>query len=142
MTTSLNTTSAARDANYQLVHYIRKAINVTSVPTGTVVTVGKIPANALVLANVSGIYVNVEFTGTTNALNVGYAEDALGTADADAYATAVVLPITTAGHYLAFDETAASTARPRAIDTTITATWTGTATTGGFEVVIGYLPNR
>ena len=142
MTTSLNSTSAARDASYQLVHYLRKAINVTMHPTGTVVEVGKIPASAIVLANASGIYVTVEFTGTTNALNVGYAEDSLSTQDADAYASAVVLPITTAGHYLAFDDMALSTARARAIDTKITATWTGTATTGGFEVVIAYLPNR
>ena len=82
----------------------------------------------------------------TLAADIGlYSVDRAGTFtvdDIDAYASAVVLPITTAGHYLAFDDMALSTARARAIDTKITATWTGTATTGGFEVVIAYLPNR
>lgn len=133
---------AARDHYLNLVHYLRKAVSVPTNPTGVVVDVGTIPANALVLANASGIYVTTEFTGTTNVLDVGFAADSLSTADPNAYASAVALPITTAGHYLAFDETAAATARARSVDTAVTATWTGSATTGGFEVIVAYIPNH
>jgi hypothetical protein len=144
MVTSLNnsTNQSARDVSYQLVHYLRKAIGPGSQASGALIDVGTIPAGALIVANGAGVYVTAEFTGTTNVLDVGYAQDSLGTADPNAYVSALVLPITTAGYFLAFDETTATTSRPRAVDVNVTATWTGTATTGSAEIVIPYIPNR
>jgi len=141
MTTSLNSTTPARDASYQLLHYLRKAINVASVPTGTVVTVGVLPAGAIVVAGLSGIYASADFTGTTNVIDIGYAADSLSTSDANAYASALAIPLTTGG-FVAVDELATATGRARTVDTTITATWTGTATTGSLDVVVVYAPNR
>jgi|SRR5262245_40477305 len=141
MVTSLNTTVPARDyISAQMAHYLRKTISPATTPTTTVVVVGTIPANAIVLSS-SGVYVTTDLNGTTNVLQIGYAADTLGSADPDAYATNLALATTTGG-FVAVDEVTTSTARPRAVDTVITATWTGTATTGAFDVVIGYIPNR
>lgn len=132
----------ARDNGEQVVHFLRKTLGPGVAASGTVVEVGVIPAGAIVLANASGIYVSAQFTGTTNVLDVGYSADSLSTADPDAYASAVALPITTAGNYLAFDDQALASARARSVDTRVTATFTGTATTGAADVVISYVPNR
>ena len=142
MTTSLNTSVPARDASYQLIHFLRKSIDPSTTPTGTVVTVGTIPAYAAVLGGLSGVYhvTNLTGGGSTNAVDIGYATDSLASADADAYATALGLLTTTAG-FVAVDELATATGRPRSVPTTITATWTGSATTGTFDVVIAYVPN-
>lgn len=142
MTTSLNSNVPARDAGYQLVHFLRKQLNVAA--DGLVTTVVKplgltLPANAAVIPG-SGVWVTANFGGTTNTLDIGYAADSLSTADGDAYATALVMPLTTAG-FVAFDEIAAGgiTARPRSVDTALTATFTGTSTTGAVDIVIAYV---
>jgi len=142
MTTSLNSTVAARDyVSAQLVHYLRKAINVASSATGSTTTVGVLPAGAMVLGGLSGVFVTQDLTGTTNVANIGFAADALSSANTGAYATALALPITTGG-FTAIDELGVATGRPRSVDTRVTVTWTGTATTGTFDVVIAYAPNR
>ncbi len=142
MATSLNTTSPARDSGYQLVHYLRKQLNVAA--DGLVTTVAKplgltLPSGAAIIPG-SGVWVTANFGGTTNTLDIGFATDALATADADAYATALVMPLTTAG-FVAFDEIAAGgiTARPRANDTALTATFTGTSTTGAVDIIVAYV---
>lgn len=143
MATSLNTSVPARDLSYNLVHYIRRRLNIGQ--TGGLITtvafpIGTLPANA-VLVTGSGAWVTVDLGGTTNTLEVGYAADTLSTADADAYASAIALPITTGG-FIAFDEIGATglTGRARAVDTAITATFTGTATTGQIDLILAYVP--
>lgn len=135
-------TKPARDFHHQMVHYLRKAISVPTNPSGVQVEVGTIPANAIVLGAGTGLYVGTDLNGTTNVLNVGFTADSLGAATTNAYASSMSLPITTGGHYTALDELANAGARPRAVDTNIVATWTGTATTGEFTVIIAYMPNR
>jgi len=59
-----------------------------------------------------------------------------------AYATALALAITTGG-FVPFDEIVAATgvtAKPRSVDTNVIVTFTGTATTGQIDVVMGYVP--
>jgi len=142
MTTSLNNAVPARDfVTAQLVHYLRKAINVAQSLTGSTTTIGTLPAGAMVLGGLSGVFVTQDLNGTTNVANIGFAADALSSANTGAYATALALAITTGG-FVAVDELGVATGRPRAVDTRVTATWTGTATTGIFEVVIAYAPNR
>lgn len=143
MTTSLNSTIPARDRGEQLVQFIRRRLNIGQ--SGGLITtvakaIGTLPANAVMVAP-SGAYVTVDLGGTTNTLEVGYAADTLSTADADAYASAIALPITTGG-FIAFDEIGATgaTGRPRSVDTAITATFTGTATTGQIDLIIAYVP--
>lgn len=142
MPTSLNNTNSARDAGYQLVHFLRKRLNVAA--DGLVTTVPKalgltLPANAAIVPS-SGVWVTTNFGGTTNTLDIGYAADATSTADGDAYATALVMPLTTAG-FVPFDEIAAGgiTARPRTVDTALTATFTGTSTTGAVDIIVAYV---
>lgn len=142
MTTSLNTTVPSRDRGEQLIHYLRKSIDCGSIVKDTVVTVGTIPANALIVAP-SGIWVSADFTGggTTAVVDVGYAADSLSSADGDAYATDLTLATTTGG-FVALDELGTNTARSRSVATTVTATWTGSNTTGAFDVIIAFIPNR
>lgn len=142
MTTSLNSTIPARDLGYQLMHFLRKRINI-GVTGGLVTTVVTplgltLPANAAV-TSASGVWVTVDLGGTTNTLDIGYAADTLGTEDINAYMSTGALPITTGG-WVAMDEIAATgfTARPRTVDAALTATFTGTATTGQIDIVVGY----
>jgi hypothetical protein len=51
------------------------------------------------------------------------------------------LKTTTAG-FTVLDELATATPVKRAAVTTVTATWTGSATTGAFDVIIAYCPDR
>ena len=142
MTTSLNSSLVARDASYQFVHYLRKTIDVGSVATGTLVNIGSIPSGAMLVTG-TGVIVTTDLTGggTTNTVNVGYADSGSGSTDVDAYATALALTTTTGG-FTAADELGTNTARPRSVDTVVTATWTGSATTGVFDVVVAFVPNR
>ena len=137
--------STARDTGLQLVHYLRKALGPATInPSGTVVTVGTIPANARILAHGTGLYFNSDFTGagTSGVIAGGFAADSLSTADGNAYVTTVNTPATTAGNFIVFDEIATTTFRPRTVDTVVTATWTGSGTTGSVDVVIAYAPDR
>lgn len=143
MVASLNNNNPARDLSYNLVHYIRKRLNIgqTGGLLTTVVTpIATIPANAVMLST-SGAYITVDLNGTTNTLDVGYAADTLGTAVGNAYASAIALA-TTGGGLIAFDEIGSTgiTGRPRAVDTAITATFTGTATTGQIDLIVSYIP--
>lgn len=138
MTTSLNSSLPARDANYQLVHYLRKTVTFND---GTnVVTVGVMPSGAMVVGG--GVHVSTNFGGTAT-VNVGYAADSLSTSDPDAYASSLAIG-TTAG-FVALDElaNASASAKPRSVDTTVTATMAGaTGTTGSMDVIVTYIPNN
>lgn len=142
MTTSLNSTTPARDAGYNLVQYLRRRISISS--GGLVTTVAKslalvIPANAAIIPG-GGFWVTTNFDGTTNTIDIGYAADGLSTADPDAFATLLAVPVTTGG-FVALDEIASTggPARVRTVDTNLTATFTGTATTGAIDIIVPYV---
>lgn len=66
--------SAARDYNMQMIHYLRKTI--TYADNGKTVTIGVIPAGAVLVKPISGVAVSVAFTGdTTNTLDIGPSTD-------------------------------------------------------------------
>ncbi len=144
MTTSLNSTPAARDVGYNLVHYLRKRVSIGGaggLVTTVSQTVGVIPANAAIVSG-GGVWVTTDLDGTTNTLDIGYAVDSLSSSDVNAYATALALPLTTGG-FVPLDEIVAATgvtAKPRSVDTTIIATFTGTATTGAVDICIPFMP--
>src|SRR5262245_44642025 len=134
-------TTSARDYHQQLVHYLRKTIDLSAggLAAGTPIVVGVIPANAIVTGG--GVQTGTAFNGTTPTIDIGYAADSAGVADPNAYASA--LAVSAATGYVALDELATTTAKSRAVDTTVTATITGAGTTTGVcDVVITYVPNR
>ena len=122
----------ARQYHTQQVHYLRKSI--TFADDDVTVTVGVIPAGAVILPAASGVIVTTVFNaGTANVLDIGT------TADPDLYATDLALG--TLGQ-VTLDEAVSFLV---SADTTITATpaLTGTAaTTGAGEVVIAYIPDN
>lgn len=139
----------ARDTGTQLVHFIRKTLNFNTIVqgsthtvNGTTIEIGGIPAGAVVIGD--GIYISLAPSGTTNTLDVGYSSDSLSTSDADAYASALAMPVTTGLGRVAFDElgNTSGTAAKRSVDTTLTATWKGTATTGVFDIVVQYVLDK
>lgn len=139
----------ARDTGTQLVGFIRKTINLntlvlssTHTVNGTIVEIGAVPSNALIVGD--GIYISLAPSGTTNTLDVGYSSDALGTASGQAYASALAIPITTGLGRVAFDElgNTSNTGGKRANDTTLTVTYKGTGTTGVFDVVVQYVLDK
>lgn len=122
----------ARQYHTQQVHYLRKSIAFGD--NGTALTVGVIPAGALILKSASGVHVTTAFNaGTTNTLNIGTS------ANDDLYATLLALGTTT---FVPADEAVSFLVTE---ETTITATvvLTGTAaTTGAGEVIILYIPDN
>lgn len=125
--------STARELSFQAVHYMRKSISFND--DGTAVTVGVLPAGALIHKDMSGVAVTQAFNaGTTNTLNVGTA------ADGDLFGTLLAVGATT---FVPLNETVGGYLVTE--DTTITATvvLTGTAATAGTaEVVIAYIPDN
>lgn len=121
--------STARSYHTSQIHYLRKDFTFSN--DGDVLTVGILPANALILKPISGVNVDTAFdAGTTNTLNVGT------TADDNLYGTLLALGSVA---FVGLDEAVAATV---AADTTITATvvLTGTAATAGVgQVVIAYV---
>lgn len=139
--------SPARDFGLQGVHYLRRTLDVAQVPSGTVYEIGTIPAGAMMLSSGSGIYfTSGDFSGggTTNSLAVGFAADAVSSANSTAlHNVANQLLTTGVTYYLAFGAIAtAALARPVTVDRTYTAVWTGGATTGVVDLVIAYMPKR
>lgn len=121
-----------RELHTQQVHYLRKGFTFSD--NGTVLTVGTLPAGALILKPISGLYITTVFNaGTANVADIGTTadDDLLGT-DLSLLALATV-PL---------DE-AVSSLIPAAIDITLTLGLTGTAaTTGAGECVIAYIPDN
>ena len=126
--------SSARQYSYQLVHYLRKGITYSD--NGSTVTVGIVPAGALILKPLSGVAVITVFNGnSSNVLDVGASTDSgtnnLGTQLS--LATTTFVPLDEAvGDYRV------------SVDTTIQAlvTATASATTGDGEIVIAYIPDN
>lgn len=130
--------SVARDAGFQLVHYLRKTV--TFAQNGVDVEIGTIPANSWVVGG--GVAVSTIFQGTA-IIDVGYASDSLGAKVGQAYASA--LSIGTTAAFVALDElnNAGASGKSRAIDTTIICTITGaTGTSGSADVIVQYVPFR
>lgn len=125
----LNRETPARDAGYQMVQYIRASV--TFADNGSAVSVGVIPAGALILKPISGAQVEEAFNaGTTNTIDIGTS------ADADLYATDLAGGTVT---FVPIDEAVALTV---SADTEIFATvgLTGTAATAGkATIVVAYI---
>lgn len=125
----LNRATPARDAGYQMVQYIRASV--TFANNGSAVSVGVIPAGALILKPISGAQIEEAFNaGTTNTIDIGTS------ADADLYATDLAGGTVT---FVPIDEAVALTV---SADTEIFATvgLTGTAATAGkATIVVAYV---
>ena len=121
-----------RELYTQQIGYLRKSI--TFADDGVELTVGVLPAGAMIVKAISGVNVDVAFdAGTTNTLNIGTS------ADDNLYGTLVAVGAIAA---VPLDEAVAMTV---AADTTITATvvLTGTAATvGNGEVIIAYISDN
>lgn len=126
----------ARQLSFQAVHYLRKRI--TYADFGTAVTVGKMPANAIVVGG--GVHIVTAFNSSgTDLLDVGFIG---GTTDDDAYATNLDLA---AVGYIVLDELAATTNIQQSVATTVTATpaqSVADATAGVADVVIMFVVNN
>lgn len=128
--------TAARATHLQVVHFIRRGI--TFADRATTVVVGILPAGAVIVPAISGVYVGEVFNaGTNNRLDIGASTDS-GTNN---YAT--LLTLLGIG-YITLDEM--TTASPvLTADTTVSAyvDVTGsTPTTGQAEIVIAYIPDN
>lgn len=123
----------ARQYHTQQVHYLRKSITFSD--NGTAVTVGYIPAGALILKPLSGVAVTTAFNaGTANVLDIGTSDND------DLFGTDLALGTT---NFIPCDENVGGYLV--AADTTITATvaLSGTAATAGAgEVIIAYIPDN
>ena len=128
----LNNAIPARDDGYQNVIFLRK--NFVFGDSGSVLTVGTVPAGAIILKPLSGVNVETAFNaGTNNFLDVGTS------ANDDLYATDLALG--TLG-FVPLDE---NVSYKVTADTTIIATpaLSGTAaTTGAGTVVIAFIPDN
>jgi hypothetical protein len=126
--------TSARNYHQQMIHYLRR--DVTTADAATTIVVGTIPAGALIIETISGVYVSEAFNaGTNNRMDIGASTDS-GTNN---YAT--LLALGTIG-LIELDELAA-TVRVSA-DTTISAyvDVTGSAaTTGQASIIIAYIPD-
>lgn len=125
--------TTARQYQQQLVHYLRKRI--TFADEGTVVTVGYLPTNAVVIGG--GVMISTAFDDTST-IDVGF-KDGNSTADPNGYATALVA---TAVGFIALDELAATTNIMQTEDCTVTVSLndgSGAVSAGAAEVIITYV---
>jgi hypothetical protein len=122
--------TVARDLGIQAVHYMRKGITFADI--GDTVVVGTLPAGALVLKALSGVYVTTLFNGTTPTLDIGPTSDS----GHDLFASGVSLATAA---YVTFDE-ATSAYYVASADTEVSADVNATDdTAGAAEIVICYI---
>ena len=123
----------ARQYSTQQVHYLRKTLTYSD--RGTTVTVGKVPAGAVILYGSSGAYVSTAFTGTgTDLLDIGIS------GNNDLFATD--LDVSSVG-WKALDENVAGYLVSST--TTVTAEYAdqnSDAGAGSAEIVIAYIPDN
>jgi hypothetical protein len=122
--------TAARQLPFQAVHYLRCNLTETSALTGTI---GILPAGAVILSAVSGVYVNVVFSGGNPTVDIGTASSTT------LYASA--LDLDAALGYVALDEISGDTLRVTT-DTTLVYTLvldTPVAADGNASIVIAYV---
>lgn len=116
----------------QQIHYLRK--DITYADAGDTVTVGVLPAGALILKAISGVHVSTAFSGgSAYTLDVGYSTDSgtnnLGTLLTLAAVGFVILDETVTDMYLTADRT-------------IQALVTSDGTAGVAQIIIAYIPNQ
>jgi len=125
--------TVARKYHEDLVHYV----SVPIVYTTLAYNVGVLPAGALVVPSLSGVYVTTAFAGgTPQTLDIGTASDP------DDFATALVI---TSKGYKVIDEFATADDMYMTADTTVTATLSAGATPSagaGYVVVAYVIANR
>lgn len=133
MPSSLNSGVQAREVGYGVVQTLRKRI--TYQDNGTTITVGKLPAYAVVTGG--GVYVVTAFNDSGNDfLDVGFIG---ATTDADAYATSLTLA---AAGFIVLDELANTTNIMGTVEHTVTCLYSGqnsNATAGEAYVVVNYV---
>lgn len=125
-------TGIARQYHTQQVHYLRRGF--TYADTGAL-TVGTVPAGALILKPISGIHIVTVFNaGTANIADIGT------TADDDLFGTDLALGTAT---FVPLDEAVGGYRVAADIDIIVTPALSGTAaTTGDAEVVIAFIPDN
>lgn len=127
VTNLFSQTPAARDMGYCVCEALRK--RVTFAQAGQTITVGVLPARALVVGG--GVFVTTAFNGTGMTANVGHAD---ATPAPAAFASAITVA---ALGYIALDELGAVTNTRSTVERTVTVTVTATgATTGDAEVIV------
>lgn len=124
--------TTARIYPTQQIHYLRK--DITFSDAGKTVTVGVLPAGAVILKAISGVHVSTAFAGgSAYTLDVGYSTDSgtnnLGTALTLAALGFVILDETVTDMYLTADRT-------------IQAAVTSDGTSGVAQICIAYIPNQ
>ena len=123
----------ARQFHTQQIHYLRRTI--TFADNGTTVTIGTIPAGAVLVKPISGVTVSVAFNGgTTNTLDLGPSTDP-GT---NLWAT--VLALGTIG-FIPLDEVVTNVVTADTIVQGAVVSTAG-ASAGSAEVIIAYIPDN
>lgn len=133
MTGTLNNGVPAQDLQYKnMINVMRKRI--TYLNAGTAVTIGTLPAGAIVVGG--GVQLITTFNDSgTDLLDIGT------TADADEFASALVISAT-APVWIAADELATNNSYSDTADITVTATYTGQnadPSAGVADIVIYYI---
>lgn len=124
--------TVARELATQQVHYLRCNLTEASALTGTI---GTIPAGSIILSAISGVYVNVVFSGGAPTVDIGVS------GSTTLYASA--LDLDAALGYVALDEISGDTLRVTS-DTTLIYTLvldTPVAADGNASIIIAYAPN-
>lgn len=133
MTTSLNSSVAAKEIGYGVVQTMVKKI--TFADFGTTVTVGKMPAYSHITSG--GVHVVTAFNSSgTDLLDVGFIGS---TTSANGYATLLTLA---AVGYIVLDELATTTNIMQAVETTVTcapAQSVADATAGEAYVIVNFV---
>lgn len=125
--------TAARDYQMQMIHYLRKTI--TYADNGSTVTIGTIPAGAVLVKPISGVAVSVAFNGnTTNTLDIGPSTDS---------GTNLWMTVGALGSiaFVPLDEAVTNVV---SVDTVVQAAVVSTAgaSAGSAEIIIAYIPDN
>ena len=124
--------SSARQYDTQQVHYLRRSI--TFADAGLTLTIGTIPAGAIVLKALSGVHVTTAFNAAgADTLDIGPSTDS-GT---DLWATALDMSAT---NFIPMDE---SVSLLVSVDTIVQCDVTSSGSSAGAaEVIICYIPDN
>lgn len=123
--------SVARELSFQAVHYLR--LRLDEADGAGPHTIGTIPAGSLIIRPMSGVQVNVAYSGTAPVADIGTA------ANDDLYATDLDLDLAVA--FVPLDEDVSLVV---AVDTTLIITInldTPVGNDGQIDVIICYAPN-
>ena len=124
--------TTAREYHTAQVHYVRKGVALADLTSGTAVTIGTLPAGAVV-TDAYAVVTTAFNSGTSDLLDMGTSGDPNG------FMTAV--SIASVGKKAA-DELATSDDLSLSAATDVSATWTGAgaaATTGAMELIVEFV---